>query len=53
MAESEKTGIFYVDPSMVDMIPISDAERAAAERAAATKWKLSEREWEIVRSLGK
>ena len=29
------------------------AERAAAERAAATKWKLSEREWEIVRSLGK
>jgi site-specific DNA-methyltransferase (adenine-specific) len=24
MVESEKTGIFYVDPSMVDMIPISD-----------------------------
>lgn len=23
MVESEKTGIFYVDPSMVDMIPIS------------------------------
>ena len=29
------------------------AERAAAERAAATKWQLSEREREIVRSLGK
>ena len=28
------------------------AERAAAERAAATVWKLSDREWEIVRSLG-
>ena len=28
------------------------AERAAAERAAATRWKLSEREWEIVRNLG-
>ena len=28
------------------------AEKAAAERAAATKWQLSEREWEIVRSLG-
>lgn len=28
------------------------SERAAAERAAATRWKLSEREWEIVRSLG-
>lgn len=24
MVESEKTGIFYVDPSMVDMIPITD-----------------------------
>lgn len=29
------------------------SERAAAERAAATKWQLSEREREIVRSLGK
>ena len=29
------------------------SERAAAERAAATKWKLSEREMELVRSLGK
>ena len=29
------------------------AERAAAERAAATKWQLSDREREIVRSLGK
>ena len=29
------------------------AERAAAERANATTWKLSDREWEIVRSLGK
>ena len=29
------------------------AERAAAERAAATKWTLSDREREIVRSLGK
>ena len=28
------------------------AERAAAERAAATTWKLSEREQEIVRGLG-
>ena len=28
------------------------AERAAAERAAAEKWALSERELEIVRSLG-
>ena len=28
------------------------AERAAAERAAATVWTLSDREWEIVRSLG-
>ena len=28
------------------------AERAAAERAAATRWQLSEREREIVRSLG-
>ena len=28
------------------------AERAAAERAAAERWKLSEREWQIVRSLG-
>ena len=28
------------------------AERAAAERAAAKKWHLSEREREIVRSLG-
>ena len=28
------------------------SERAAAERAAATRWTLSEREWEIVRSLG-
>lgn len=24
MVESEKTGIFYIDPSMVDMIPISE-----------------------------
>ena len=29
------------------------AERAAAERAAAERWRLSEREKEIVRSLGK
>ena len=29
------------------------AERAAAERAAATRWQLSEREREIVRTLGK
>ena len=29
------------------------AERAAAERAAATKWQLSDREREIIRSLGK
>ena len=29
------------------------SERAAAERAAATKWALSDREWEIVKSLGK
>ena len=29
------------------------SERAAAERAAATKWKLSEREIAIVRNLGK
>lgn len=29
------------------------AERAAAERAAAEKWELSDREREIVRSLGK
>ena len=28
------------------------AERAAAERAAATKWELSPREIELVRSLG-
>ena len=28
------------------------AERAAAERAAAQKWELSDREWEIVKSLG-
>ena len=28
------------------------AERAAAERAAAHVWELSEREWEIVESLG-
>ena len=28
------------------------SERAAAERAAATRWQLSEREWTIVRSLG-
>ena len=28
------------------------AEKAAAEKAAAEKWKLSERELEIVRSLG-
>ena len=29
------------------------AEKAAAEKAAAEKWQLSEREWEIVKSLGK
>ena len=29
------------------------AERAAAERAAATRWQLSDREREIVRTLGK
>ena len=29
------------------------AERAAAEREAVTKWQLSEREWAIVRSMGK
>ena len=29
------------------------SERAAAERAAATRWKLSEREKEIVRNLGR
>ena len=29
------------------------AERAAAERAAAVKWQLSEREWRIVREMGK
>lgn len=28
-------------------------ERAAAERAAAERWQLSEREWEIVKNLGK
>ena len=28
------------------------AEKAAAEKAAAERWQLSEREWEIVRSLG-
>ena len=28
------------------------AERAAAEKATAEKWQLSEREWEIVHSLG-
>ena len=27
------------------------AEKAAAEKAAATRWELSEREWEIVKSL--
>ena len=29
------------------------AEKAAAEKAAAEKWQLSEREWEIVHSLGR
>ena len=29
------------------------AEKAAAEKAAAEKWQLSEREWGIVKSLGK
>ena len=33
--------------------PQKTAERAAAERAAATKWQLSDREREIVRGLGK
>ena len=28
------------------------AERAAAERAKATAWELSEKEWEIIKSLG-
>ena len=28
------------------------AEKAAAEKAAATRWSLSEAEWEIVKSLG-
>ena len=28
------------------------SERAAAERAAATKWQLSEREWRIIKSMG-
>ena len=28
------------------------SERAAAERAAAERWQLSEREWELVRSMG-
>ena len=28
------------------------SEKAAAEKAAATRWQLSEREWQIVRSLG-
>ena len=28
------------------------SERAAAERAAAVKWQLSEREWRIVREMG-
>jgi hypothetical protein len=28
------------------------AERAAAERASAHVWKLSEREWETVKTLG-
>lgn len=28
------------------------SEKAAAEKAAAEKYSLSEREWEIVRSLG-
>ena len=28
------------------------SERAAAERAAATKWSLSEREWGVVKCLG-
>ena len=27
------------------------AEKAAAEKAAATRWELSDREWEIVKSL--
>lgn len=31
---------------------IKKAAYAAAEKAAATRWQLSEREWEIVRSLG-
>ena len=29
------------------------SERAAAERAAAERWELSQREWEIIKSLGK
>ena len=29
------------------------SEKAAAEKAAAERWQLSEREWAIVRSLGK
>ena len=29
------------------------SEKAAAEKAAARRWKLSDREWEIVKSLGK
>jgi hypothetical protein len=29
------------------------AERAAAERAAAQRWELSEREWQIVKNLGR
>ena len=28
------------------------AEKAAAEKAAAEVWHLSEREWEVVKSLG-
>jgi hypothetical protein len=28
------------------------AEKAAAEKAAAHVWELSEREWEIIKSLG-
>ena len=28
------------------------SEKAAAEKAAATRWRLSEREWDIVHSLG-
>ena len=29
------------------------AEKAAAEKAAATRWKLSDREWEIIKGLGR